>query len=192
MPATTPLTDAINALTQYANETTGASDTTLSDAVGTLVAGYGGGGGTSIGKNTDQNLAQMFYALENGTAVTGTTTFARALPNTEELIFSSGLNKLRGFFYMCDDVVGLNPGVNTSIMGYCLFDSNGDLLNPGGVCKFNGATNGNANPVTNSRKFVNMGSVRFDGGDFYVTAEYNRNANYTPFAVGHTYRWVAW
>lgn len=43
--STTPLTDAINALTQYANETTGASDTTLSDAVGTLVAGYGGGGG---------------------------------------------------------------------------------------------------------------------------------------------------
>lgn len=41
----TPLTDAINALTTYANETTGASDTNLSDAVGTLVAGYGGGGG---------------------------------------------------------------------------------------------------------------------------------------------------
>ena len=44
--STTPLTDAINALTTYANETTGASDTTLSDAVGTLVAGYGGGGGS--------------------------------------------------------------------------------------------------------------------------------------------------
>lgn len=44
MPSNTPLTDAIEALTRYANETTGASDTTLSDAVGTLVAGYGGGG----------------------------------------------------------------------------------------------------------------------------------------------------
>lgn len=44
---TTPLTDAIEALTRYANETTGASDTTLSDAVGTLAAGYGGGGGSS-------------------------------------------------------------------------------------------------------------------------------------------------
>lgn len=47
MPTTTPLTDAIQALTTYANETTGASDTTLSAAVGTLVAGYGGGGGWS-------------------------------------------------------------------------------------------------------------------------------------------------
>lgn len=44
MPTTTPLTDAIQALTTYANETTGASDTTLSAAVGTLVSGYGGGG----------------------------------------------------------------------------------------------------------------------------------------------------
>ena len=40
-----PLTDAITALTRYANETTGASDLTLSDAVETLVEGYGQGGG---------------------------------------------------------------------------------------------------------------------------------------------------
>lgn len=45
-----PLTDGINALTAYANETTGASDTTLSDAVESLVAGYGGGGGGEIEK----------------------------------------------------------------------------------------------------------------------------------------------
>ena len=42
----TPLTDGINALTAYANEATGASDTNLSDAVETLVAGYGSGSGT--------------------------------------------------------------------------------------------------------------------------------------------------
>lgn len=43
-----PLTDAIQALTRYANETTGASDQTLSEAVGTLVAGYGQGGDSGI------------------------------------------------------------------------------------------------------------------------------------------------
>lgn len=43
MPSNTPLTDAINALTTYSNTVTGASDTTLSDAVATLAAGYGGG-----------------------------------------------------------------------------------------------------------------------------------------------------
>lgn len=44
----TPLTDAINALTTYANSVTGESDTTLSDAVYTLAGGYGQGGGVSI------------------------------------------------------------------------------------------------------------------------------------------------
>lgn len=37
-----PLTDSINALTAYINEVTGNEDTTLSDAVGTLIGGYGG------------------------------------------------------------------------------------------------------------------------------------------------------
>lgn len=45
----TPLTDGINALTTYANEVTGASDTTLSDAVHTLANGYGQGGGITQG-----------------------------------------------------------------------------------------------------------------------------------------------
>lgn len=41
----TPLTDAIEALTTYANTVTGKTppDTTLSDAVATLASGYGGG-----------------------------------------------------------------------------------------------------------------------------------------------------
>ena len=43
-----PLTDAINALTTYSNSVTGASDTTLSDAVATLASGYGGGGSSPI------------------------------------------------------------------------------------------------------------------------------------------------
>ena len=48
MPSTTPLTDAIQALTTYSNTVTGKTppDTTLSEAVATLAAGYGGGGGS--------------------------------------------------------------------------------------------------------------------------------------------------
>lgn len=44
----TPLTDSINALTTYANEVTGASDTTLSDAVYSLASGYGGGSASNV------------------------------------------------------------------------------------------------------------------------------------------------
>ena len=45
-----PLTDAINALTTYANSVTGKTppDTTLSDAVATLASGYGGGGAVTV------------------------------------------------------------------------------------------------------------------------------------------------
>ena len=39
----TPLTDRITGLTAQANAVTGASDTTLTDAVGALIAGFGGG-----------------------------------------------------------------------------------------------------------------------------------------------------
>lgn len=52
----TPLTDSINALTQYANETTGKQDTTLSDAVGSLVEGYGG---ENSGVKTDSGIAYI-------------------------------------------------------------------------------------------------------------------------------------
>ena len=41
----TPLTDKINALTALANETTGASDVTLTDAIQSLIDGYGHGNG---------------------------------------------------------------------------------------------------------------------------------------------------
>ncbi len=37
----TPLTDRINSLTSQANAATGASDTTLSDAISSLIEGYG-------------------------------------------------------------------------------------------------------------------------------------------------------
>lgn len=55
--STTPLTDAINALTTYSNETTGESDTTLSAAVATLVAGYGSGGGGSLSEMFNRTLS---------------------------------------------------------------------------------------------------------------------------------------
>lgn len=74
MPSTTPLTDAINALTQYANETTGQSDTNLSDAVGTLVAGYGGGGGSVL----PDGYTQLEYIESTGTQYIDTGLYTKA------------------------------------------------------------------------------------------------------------------
>lgn len=74
----TPLTDSINALTTYANEVTGASDTNLSDAVHTLASGYGGG--------------SAFNPLEY--ALTLKEAFMRAnnLPETVEFDFTGNTN----------------------------------------------------------------------------------------------------
>ena len=63
-----PLTDAINALTTYANTVTGASDTTLSEAVATLASGYGGGGDDYM----EQYLKKTIQSYSNSN-VTGTT-----------------------------------------------------------------------------------------------------------------------
>lgn len=60
----TPLTDSINALTTYANEVTGASDTTLSDAVHTLASGYGQGGGVNY-LNSVTRLNNIFNDSKN-------------------------------------------------------------------------------------------------------------------------------
>lgn len=60
----TPLTDAINALTTYANGVTGASDTNLSDAVHTLADGYGQGGGAetvTLTINDDGGVVANLY-----------------------------------------------------------------------------------------------------------------------------------
>ena len=54
----TPLTDSINALTQYANEVTGKQDATLSDAVGSLVEGYGGGSWKTLEVTAPEEIYQ--------------------------------------------------------------------------------------------------------------------------------------
>lgn len=67
MPST-PLTDAIVALTTYANTVTGESDTTLSAAVETLIDGYGGGGSSyvfSVGETTSDTSTWETLPLPN-------------------------------------------------------------------------------------------------------------------------------
>ena len=67
MPST-PLTDAIVALTTYANTVTGESDTTLSAAVETLIDGYGGGSVPNF-LDPKQQIGTMAVDAENTIAV---------------------------------------------------------------------------------------------------------------------------
>ena len=100
----TPLTDSINALTTYANEVTGASDTTLSDAVHTLASGYGGGGTSSWTK-----VAETSYQVS--TTVTGSSVHATFATGHSEIWTSEKIvyirirdtaGKRNGYFYGSD------------------------------------------------------------------------------------------
>lgn len=63
------LTSRIQALIAYANEVTGASDTTLADAVATLAEGYGSGGGYSI-EEIASNQEPSGHIVVNGNVAT--------------------------------------------------------------------------------------------------------------------------
>lgn len=63
----TPLTDAINALTTYANEITGKSDTNLPDAVRSLADGYGQGGETDYDVTLPSEYQRVEYIESSGT-----------------------------------------------------------------------------------------------------------------------------
>ena len=61
----TPLTDRIEALTAQANAKTGASDTTLTDAVETLIAGFGSGGDIELWKTVTLEEAHESAGIAN-------------------------------------------------------------------------------------------------------------------------------
>ena len=130
----TPLTDGINALTAYANEVTGASDTTLSDAVETLVAGYGGG---SSGGSWEKKFSTE---VNVSTTNTGMNWIANIVTNCTELYTTSDIifirirdkaGKRSGYYYGADEYFSPIHNNVPGSRGYALLEmrceSNGTL-----------------------------------------------------------------
>lgn len=193
-----PLTDAINALTRYANETTGQSDQTLSDAVRTLCDGYGGGdigGLANMVDVSDQNYGFGYFlsALKNGNTVGGTVTYPENFPNTETLLLSTGLTEIHGFMFANPFIdVSTGTGSDQTSKAVLVF------VRTGGVMDFIGAMSsytrekyGVANGTLVEQVPVN-GTLRIDGGNIYYTARFNRNANYQILKANTLYEWLAW
>lgn len=118
---TQPLTDAINALTRYANEVTGQSDTTLSDAVRTLCDGYGGGGGTDI----------SFVNLLDGTSLTPgylTTSGILEAPSATQMEYTTDyvdVSQYRGDTLVVACAIEAGRMVsNYQWIGVCTYDDN--------------------------------------------------------------------
>lgn len=176
----------IQGLIDQSNEATGKEDTDLTAAVGSLIAGFGqGGAGEAIGTaDTPASITGLLYALTSGNFVHGSFTLAKALPNTETLVLSTGLEKINGLLVVVDGFPNIHE-TNNQRNGLFLYLPELTLVN---------ALNWYYYPKSVGAGLDNMiqGKPRIDGGDFYVTATYNSNASYTPFAHGVTYTWVAW
>ena len=128
----TPLTDSINALTTYANETTGASDTTLSDAVESLVAGYGRDSGYTLDDIAGGALQRIADATINLSEISTPYAFCQSrfntvrFPNATEIsgnyAFQSGTMKyidlpnceyINNAFYGCASIIASVGETNT-------------------------------------------------------------------------------
>ena len=171
------------------------------DEMAVAIAGIeAGGGGETIGTpDTLVSFTGLLYALTSGNYKSGEFTFATPLPNTETLIFSSGLSKINGMLIVMNDFptdyntissqqrTGLYihfPSIDISTSTETGITYNKILVYDNGINSVT-ATGGNNAPIT-------QGYIRIDAGDFYVTAKYNNNIGYTPFAPAKTYTWIAW
>ncbi len=157
----------------------------------------GGGSGIEIGKPISQttipSILNLFYVLEQGTAVTGTFNLATAIPNSEVEVFDTGLTAVSGCFIVNESKNNYSTG-NTPenvLFGLGFFDSSGSLLYGASryTCQMVG-TNGTTG--VNRSWLGTRCTWRWDSGKLYATGNYDKNNNYTPFRSGQTYRWVAW
>ena len=114
----TPLTDSINALTTYANEVTGASDTTLSDAVHTLASGYGGGGGASSWTKVAETSYQVSTTSTTAKEIDKWATGHSEILTSDKWVWvrvRDTAGKRAGYFYGSDSVfVFLKDSSDTS------------------------------------------------------------------------------
>ena len=184
----TAIADAIRSKT---GNTAKLSLDTMAEAIAGIKVGGDSNNGITIGENTNiPNFLNLFYALENGTAVTGEFTFANFLPNTETLVFDSGLSEIKGIFYVdCDHIYNssLIQTPEYSVWGlYMTHPSDKNVICCGTSPYLNDGYN------VNRSIFVTRATYSIVNGALYVKANYNNHATYTPFYAGHRYKWIAW
>ena len=149
--AETPLTDSIEALTTYANQVTGASDTNLSDAVYTLAQGYGGGGGRfdvigdvtvsesdvykvkiNLPANWNNIYDYIFILLDIQATPKSSWTYYKF--NTESLsglynaLSSYGINFFKGIFYKRNNNWYQSIGTTTGSYGEVITPTGNDFI----------------------------------------------------------------
>ena len=162
------LTSRIQALTAYANEVTGASDTTLSDAVESLADGYGGGGGS---------LPSSISVIDGGEF-----TLASETTSTYHIEHSLGVVP-KGFVIWTDGVDISTAENNTAIRGVFIVDepANGSVTSYlYQLTVYNNAFNNYSRNVgTNYSGYANANYISYNVSNIFYEANV-------------TYKWLAW
>ena len=168
----TPLTDAINALTSYANGITGKSDANLPDAVRSLADGYGGGsGGLEYEEGTyipeTDGVPTIFFANQHNKAP-NVIIFADVTETGE-----TGTNRLTSWSYI-DYNAFLGSGIRQTV----------DTVHD---CSYIGTRVNASNVITYQSAVYTQGKVT---SSYFKT--YMQGADgYNSVIAGRTYKWIA-
>jgi len=183
----TPLTDSINALTTYANEVTGASDTTLSDAVHTLASGYGGSttlitknitangtysaedddadGYSSVTVNVPSSAASSWTKVAETSYQVSTT----STTSTKVAIWATGHSEIftteKILYVRIRDTAGKRPGY--------FYGSDNFFINAQPNIAYNDTGARNAHRYTTSQNFASYGTGGIVGYGVYVDIVYS-------------------
>ena len=161
------------------------------------------GSGIDIGLQTPKaNLLSMIYALNNGTAKTGTFTLTQTLPNTSVQIFDADDTTVTQFAIFKQGQVYLDTS-NNPVQTYMMFWlQSSDVLErfevpdtykvPGNSLNVTIIAPNNDVSIETGDTWWVYAHWTFSNGILNVQAQYNQNATYTPFRANETYRWVAW
>ena len=166
------LTSRIQALTAYANEVTGASDTTLADAVASLANGYGGG-----------SLPSVISKIDGGSF----TPTSDTVLSDKRITHSLGVAP-KGFMVWTDDALSGTESVRylvrTEFAKFDVTDSNNTecLGIPTLAVFYSGALS-----------FIsNVRVTESNLSQYVTTTDFGYNNPVVYFKANVTYKWIAW
>ena len=151
-----------------------------------------GGGGTGYGVKGAATPLGLIYALEHNEYHTGTVTVSSYFPtNAESEFCDTGYGETYSLWIWIMDVLATPYVNNTQNLFECLgyftkpAESGADFGSTGGYAfiRYRGGT-------TDTMFGNRMTSYRMNNGKLYIKPAYAQT-NYTYFAKGHTYRWIA-
>lgn len=159
----TPLTDALNALILYSNGVTGASDTTISDCIQTLVAGYNGGSSGTL-------ITTPIQGKPLTTAVTSLITYANSVTGASDQTLSECIATLASGYggkswtdYVQDGLEILWDGIQNT--------RNGHVQNPS---KWENLA-GSSYDMANGNVTFEDDCAVFNGSNTYFKTNYTEN-----------------